>query len=1142
MNLLPAQKRAALRLTTVFWLLSALWVGLVVVSFVWDVRVESSNVIELARTEARSRYQKDLLYRTWATRHGGVYVAEAATNSAGSMAANNLSPVVTTVSGQRLDLVEPDTIMRQVHDLSEQMHGVQSHVTSLKPSRPENAPDAWEASALHACAAGSNEVCAVQQIGGQPFLRLMRPMVTEAACLKCHEEREHEVGAIRGGISVSVPLASYAKVSQAHIKPISIGHGLFAVVGLAGLWLGHRRVSRSLRARDRAMAAQRETEGRFRRLFDNVSNIAAQGYGPDGTVRFWNKASELLYGYTEAEACGRNLLDLIIPPEMKSGVGEAIRQMAATGQAIPSGELSLMRKDGSRVPVYSSHTIVESADRGAEFYCLDIDLTERKRAEEEQRESEHRFRTVVESANDAVFISVDCKFDYLNPAAVRLFGARNPEALIGLPIWDRIHPDYRESVRQRAALTETGVSGVPALEEIYLRLDGSHVPVEVVAAPITFHGNHGAIVFVRDMTERKAAEKSLRESQMRLAGIVDFAMDAIISINARQEIVLFNTAAEKMFQASAATAIGQPVDKFLPARFREQHRQHVQQFAGTGATLRQPNVLGTLVGLRNDGEEFPVEASISQVEVAGEQIFTVILRDITERKRVEAALRASEAELRTLVENIPQKIFLKDRDFRFIFVNENFARDLGIRPGDAVGKVDHDFFPKETADKYRADDQRILNTGQTEELEEKYLKSGGEAWVQVLKAPVRDKQGEIIGVCGIFRDITEQRRLEAQYRQAQKMEAIGQLAGGVAHDFNNILAVIQMQSGLLESEPGLSPAQLDTVRDIGKAAQRAADLTGQLLLFSRRQAFQPRDLDLNDVVANITKMLKRVLGEDIALQCKYAPRPLSIHADAGMMDQVLMNLAVNARDAMPKGGRLILETTAWEFDQTSGRQFSEPRFGRFACLSVTDTGAGIPPEVLPRIFEPFFTTKGVGKGTGLGLATVFGIVQQHQGWIDVCSEAGLGTVFRVFLPLLARAARLEASAPEIVDVRGGNETILLVEDEASLRVLIQKVLTRLGYRVLAATNGASALEMWLENRAEIRLLLTDLVLPDGMTGRELACHLGQQSPELKVIFMSGYSSEILCQNFPVQPGFNFLPKPFEAKQLAQVVRNRLDKT
>jgi nitrogen-specific signal transduction histidine kinase/ActR/RegA family two-component response regulator len=392
----------------------------------------------------------------------------------------------------------------------------------------------------------------------------------------------------------------------------------------------------------------------------------------------------------------------------------------------------------------------------------------------------------------------------------------------------------------------------------------------------------------------------------------------------------------------------------------------------------------------------------------------------------------------------------------------------------------------------------------------------------------------------VKRDVTHEAQLEAQLRQKQKMEAVGTLAGGVAHDFNNILAAIQMQVGLLKSNGDLSPGQSELANDIGIAVQRATALTRQLLMFSRKEMRQLRDLDLNQSVNEMTKMLTRTLGENIAVQLNLAAQPMFLHADAGMMDQVLMNLAVNARDAMPDGGRLVIETAGVEFDESAATQTAQARPGSFVRLSVSDNGCGIPPENLVRIFEPFFTTKDIGKGTGLGLATVFGIVQQHHGWINVYSEVGHGTTFKVYLPRLAEMHDTKFIKKPPAAAPTGHETILLVEDEPSLRILLGKSLARLGYRVLEAATGVKAMEVWKEHQGEIQMLLTDLMMPDGMTGRELGQRLLQENPKLKVIYMSGYSADIIAKDFPLQEGVNFLIKPFQVQQLAQTIRQSLD--
>ena len=404
----------------------------------------------------------------------------------------------------------------------------------------------------------------------------------------------------------------------------------------------------------------------------------------------------------------------------------------------------------------------------------------------------------------------------------------------------------------------------------------------------------------------------------------------------------------------------------------------------------------------------------------------------------------------------------------------------------------------------------------------------------------RDERGQPVRAAGTCQDITERRKLEAQLRQAQKMEAVGLLAGGVAHDFNNILAIIQMQAGMLKLGTGLSVGQVELVNEIENTTQRAAALIRQLLLFSRREIFQPQELDLNVTITQMVKLLQRILRADIRLELKLAAAPVVINADAAMLDQVIMNLVINARDALPQGGRLSIETAVVEIDNFMAAQLPRARAGRFACLSVSDTGTGIAPEILPRIFEPFFTTKDVGQGTGLGLATVFGIVQQHQGWINVSTEVGQGSTFRIYFPRQAKTAT-ELNRPLATEyARGGRETILLVEDDKALCQLLELAFQQLGYNVFAAHSGAEALAIWEQHRREIDLLFTDLIMPSGMHGRELACQLQQFNAKLKVIYVSGSSADIIGENFHVQEGIDFIKKPFEINRLAQIIRQRFD--
>ncbi|MEZ5285368.1 MAG: PAS domain-containing protein [Vicinamibacterales bacterium] len=416
----------------------------------------------------------------------------------------------------------------------------------------------------------------------------------------------------------------------------------------------------------------------------------------------------------------------------------------------------------------------------------------------------------------------------------------------------------------------------------------------------------------------------------------------------------------------------------------------------------------------------------------------------------------------------------------------------------------------------------------------------GTIWAEGRATPIANPDGSVRWH-GFLLDVTERRQLEEQFRQSQKMEAIGLLAGGIAHDFNNLLTVIQGHAGALLMAGGQADP-VEAAREIERAAERATALTRQLLLFGRKQLMRPAHIDVNEVVAGVTRLLQRVIGEDVSMHAEFAPGLPLIHADQGMIEQVLLNLAVNARDAMPAGGRMEIRTGTGTLDPKAVAPGSDVTAGPYVSIEVRDSGTGIAREVLPRIFEPFFTTKEPGKGTGLGLATAYGIVRQHRGWIGVTSEVGHGTTFTVCLPALSRRVRRPvAQAPAVPRHRPrGTETVLVVEDEAGVRQLAASVLRASGYTVLTAESGVAAIEIFRERENEIALVLTDVVMPEGVTGAELARRLRAERHDLKVLFTSGYTADALSSEQATDDRVHFLQKPFKPEELAAAVRRCLD--
>ncbi len=660
-------------------------------------------------------------------------------------------------------------------------------------------------------------------------------------------------------------------------------------------------------------------------------------------------------------------------------------------------------------------------------------------------------------------------------------------------------------------------------------------------------------------TERRLleTEQSLRENQSELEAIYDHTPVMLFVLDDQSRVLRLNRAASRFAGSTAQQAVGLAPGNVL----RCIHAANDSGGCGHGAqcnacTIRN-TVLDTLTtGTSHENVEQTLTTgapphtthhhfrlSSSRIDVRGNIRLLVCLEDLSERHRTELALRDSERLYHSLVENLPQYIFRKDLDGRFTFANQRFCQLLGRDLQDVLGRTDNDLFSPRLAAQYRADDQRIMVqdcSAETEEEHQSPLLS--HRLVRVNKSPLHDASGRVIGIQGIFWDVTEQRRLEEQLRQAQKMEAIGHLAGGIAHDFNNILAAVTLQLGLMKTSTTLDSENVEMVGELETEVKRAANLTRQLLLFGRRSTLQPRVLDLNELTENLLKMLRRLIGENIELRFTSRSRMPPVSADPGMLEQVLMNLTVNARDAMPKGGCITIASETTRFTPDTVDTHPDRRAGDFVRLSVTDEGCGMDQNTLERIFEPFFTTKEVGKGTGLGLATVYGIIKQHQGWIEVESTPGRGSSFHIHLPAHASPLSTPHIDPAHASVRHGSETILLVEDESSVRRTVGQCLRMLGYSVLEAANGHEALDLWQKHNHQIDLLFSDMIMPGGMTGADLAESLRRENPNLKVILSSGYSAETARSDATPHPHICHLAKPYDATALGDTIRAVLDGT
>ncbi len=637
--------------------------------------------------------------------------------------------------------------------------------------------------------------------------------------------------------------------------------------------------------------------------------------------------------------------------------------------------------------------------------------------------------------------------------------------------------------------------------------------------------------------ERKVSEKAMRDSEARIRAIIDTALDALIGMNAKGIITEWNPRAEVIFGWARREAIGQNfADLIIPARYREAHERGLRHFMDTG----EGPVLNRrveLTGLRRDGTEFPAEFTISPLQRGKTYVFNAFLSDITERKRAEEI----RVRLASIVESSEDAIISKTLDGVVTSWNMGAEHTFGHSADEVIGRPIEFLIPQDRLDEESQIIERLKQGERVTHFETiRRRKDGKEINISLTISPIMDGEGRAMGFSEIARDITEQKSLEAQLRQSQKMEGVGQLAGGIAHDFNNLLTVINSYSAMMLGELDFSNSfARNGIEQIKEAGHRAASLTRQLLMFSRQQVLEPKVLDLNEVVSNIAKMLRRLIGEDITQVLCLHPALGRVKIDPGQMEQVIMNLAVNARDAMPAGGQLTIETENVELDNAYACTHALVQPGSYVMLAVSDTGCGMDAGTQARIFEPFFTTKGPTSGTGLGLATVDGIVKQSGGNISVYSELGKGTTLKIYLPRIEESSELPELGTAPAEIHRGTETVLLVEDDEMVRALAQAILERYGYHVLAARNVHDALRFAQEGPAQIRLLLTDTIMP-GMNGPELAKRVQSIRPEIKVLFMSGYTDKVISCTAALEPGTAFLQKPFTPQTLTQKVHEVLN--
>jgi len=630
--------------------------------------------------------------------------------------------------------------------------------------------------------------------------------------------------------------------------------------------------------------------------------------------------------------------------------------------------------------------------------------------------------------------------------------------------------------------------------------------------------------------------------------VLEAIPDAVVAVNQQGVILQINSQTEKLFDYTRDELIGQKIEMLVPERQRGAHHDHREQFHARPKIRRMGSGLD-LYGRRRDGSELSVEISLSPLGTGDAMVVLTVIRDISDRKHIEEQLRRAHDELERrrcrevrdsqnrmslIVDSSQDAIIGKTLDGVITHWNKGAEQMYGYPPQEIIGRSITTLCPKDRVDEIPGILERIRRGERVEYFESvRVTKDGRRLDVSISVSPILDHEGRVAAASAIARNITAQKKIEGQLRQSQKMEAVGRLAGGVAHDFNNLLGIVSACSELLRSRVDANSGEY--VDNIREAAKRGASLTRQLLAFSRRQPVQPQLLDLNERLRDVSKLLHPLMGDDVEIVLLPRSEAAVVEADPGQLDQIVVNLAVNARDAMPRGGKLVLETGVFDFDQSFVNDHPGLAVGRYVMLAVSDNGVGMIEATRARIFEPFFTTKEMGKGTGLGLATVYGIVKQSGGHIWAYSEPDRGTTFKIYLPSAGHklGKTTESSEAEVLPPRREGVTILLAEDEPIMRRVTRKMLEEHGYKVLEANDGKAALEVIKKGDEQVDLTLTDVVMK-GMSGPELALRLIDKDPAIKVVYMSGYTGELVA-NQGLDNSIRLLEKPFTRATLLKTL-------
>lgn len=865
-----------------------------------------------------------------------------------------------------------------------------------------------------------------------------------------------------------------------------------------------------------------------------------------GKITYVNQAGCDILGYSREELKQMRVFDLIVPEEENAGDDRFRKKVMK--QLAHASTYTVRRKDGTVFPaiVYSAPTTLANGAKGV--IGILADATTQKMTEKRLLESEDRFHALFEIVPDAMFIKDrDLRYTDVNPAMAKLTGLPR-EKVIGATdreLFEEVADWIQENDRSVLNGATTGAENT-------IRINQRTMVLDVIKTPMRDQDGNiiGICGIARDVTERRKTEAVLLETEERYRTVIEKMNDAVAIIKGNRHIFV-NQRFIEMFGFKDLNEVinGRPYSYIHPddrATVMVRHRE--RQYDSGGSEQYE------FRGLTCDGRTIDMEAAETEMTLQGQDVTLIFLRDITQRKLAAQQIEAERRRLLDIIEFLPDATFAINNDKRVIAWNRAMEMVTGVPKAEILGKTTYSeafYGHKRTMlvdvilDESPAvgDEYDSLNWVGSDVYAENSIQKSADQNPKHLwgaASPLLDSDGKRVGVIETVRDISERKRLESQFIHSQKMEAVGNLASGIAHDFNNLLSVIMGYSALLKMKVYSAPTQLESYADeVINAAERASRLTASLLAFSRKQTLRMKPVDLTTLIREAEKLLSRLLTEDVEFTVRLPGNDVVVMADQLQIEQVLMNLVANARDALLSKGKVTIGLNTLTMDETFIRNNAFGKAGRYAVITCSDTGCGMDRAVLDHIYEPFYTTKEVGKGTGLGLPTVLGIIEQHGGYISIDSEPGKGTTFFVYIPIIEHSAPLHNKDQGQPEAAQGTETILLAEDDAALRALMEDVLRSHGYRVLAAGDGDAALGLFMENSEKIDLLFLDVVMP-GKNGKEVYYGARDIKPDIRVLFYSGYNDEVITdKGFSPAPVL-CLKKPVELDEVLNSIRAVLD--